>query len=55
MPSGARGMLVLDPGYRDAVVDGVPLDRTGPQQKTRSSLSAGRHIVTFRLGARPAD
>ena len=27
VPSGARGTLVLDPAYKDAVVDGVPLDR----------------------------
>ena len=54
VPSGARGTLVLDPAYKDAVVDGVPLDRTGPHQKSRSSLLAGRHKVTFRLGSRPA-
>ena len=30
VPSGASGTLVLDPAYKDAVVDGVPLDRPGP-------------------------
>ena len=54
VPSGASGVLVLDPAYKDAVVDGVPLDRPGPHQKSRSPLLAGRHKVVFRLGSRPA-
>ena len=46
VPPGARGTLVLDPSYRDAVIDGAPLPFASGA--ARAQLEPGPHKVTFR-------
>ena len=48
LPEGASGTLVLSPGYKDIVVDGMQLNWSGTE-KARSLLAPGRHSVTFRI------
>ena len=55
VPTGARGTLMLDPSYKDAVIDGAPLPSARGHQKSHSPLAAGHHDVTFRIGARRPD
>ncbi|HTN61246.1 MAG TPA: family 78 glycoside hydrolase catalytic domain, partial [Devosia sp.] len=50
VPKGASGTLVLAPHYHDIVLDSSPVQADG-SQKTRSLLSPGTHIITFRIGA----
>lgn len=49
VPAGAKGTLLLNETYKDAVVDGKPLAAPGGHQKARSLLAPGTHIITFRI------
>ena len=40
VPSGARGTLVLDPSYRDAVIDGAPVPSARRPTANRAARSA---------------
>jgi len=44
VPVGAEGVLVLDPSYADATLDGTPVTTNA-----RSLLAPGTHTVTFRI------
>jgi alpha-L-rhamnosidase len=44
VPSGSEGVLVLDPSYADATLDGAPIAGTESRP-----LAPGRHTITFRI------
>ena len=49
VPEGASGTLVLAPRYRDAVLDGAPLDAAPGEQGQRREVGSGHHRVQFRV------
>jgi hypothetical protein len=49
VPPAARGTLVLNGTYKDAVVDGKSLATPGDHDKARSLLAPGTHTITFRI------
>jgi alpha-L-rhamnosidase len=53
VPAGATGTLVLAPYYTDAVLDGRASAPAGANEKSRSLLAPGKHVVTFRI-SRPS-
>jgi alpha-L-rhamnosidase len=49
VPSGARGTLVLDRSYKDALLDGMPVAPQDGSGKVRIPVGSGSHAVTFRV------
>lgn len=49
VPPGARGTLVLDRSYKDALLDGMPVAPQDGSGKVRIPVASGPHAVTFRI------